>query len=50
MEELLSMDPFSLVHPDDREEVYRRYIEREAGIRGQEAYSFRIVRKDGIVR
>ncbi|MDI9643159.1 MAG: PAS domain S-box protein, partial [Archaeoglobales archaeon] len=50
MEELLSMDPFSLVHPEDREEVYRRYIEREAGIRGQETYSFRIIRKDRAIR
>ncbi|MEM2726759.1 MAG: PAS domain S-box protein [Archaeoglobaceae archaeon] len=44
-EELLNMNPFDLVHPDDREMVFRRYFEREQGLRDVETYSFRIIGK-----
>lgn len=44
-EELMSMNPFDLVHPEDREMVLRRYLEREQGLRGVETYSFRIIGK-----
>ncbi|MCS7143417.1 MAG: PAS domain S-box protein [Archaeoglobaceae archaeon] len=44
-EELLNMNPFDLVHPEDREMVFRRYFEREQGLRDVESYSFRIVGK-----
>ncbi|MEM2801498.1 MAG: PAS domain-containing sensor histidine kinase [Archaeoglobaceae archaeon] len=41
---------FFMVHPEDKNEVYSRYLEREEGKRDIETYSFRIVRKDGEVR
>lgn len=44
-EELLNMNPFDLVHPEDREIVFRRYFEREQGLRDVETYSFRIIGK-----
>lgn len=50
-EEIVGRDPFFLIHPDDRGLVYRRYIEREKGLRDtMETYSWRIIRKDGEVR
>uniref|UniRef100_A0A7J2TKN6 histidine kinase n=1 Tax=Archaeoglobus fulgidus TaxID=2234 RepID=A0A7J2TKN6_ARCFL len=45
-DELLSMDPLQLVHPDDREMVGKRLRERLLGLRETETYSFRIVTKD----
>lgn len=44
-EELFEMNPFDLVHPNDREMVFRRYFEREHGLRDAETYSFRVVGK-----
>ncbi len=50
-EEILGRDPFFLIHPEDRDLVYRRYVEREKGIRDTiETYSWRIITKDGKVR
>ncbi|MEM2727321.1 MAG: PAS domain-containing sensor histidine kinase [Archaeoglobaceae archaeon] len=47
-EELMKMDPFQIIHPEDRGRVYQNYIEREAGIRVLEEPNFwRIKRKDG---
>ncbi len=45
VEELMKTDPFEIVHPADRELVRKRYMEREAGIRDSEMYTWRIVRK-----
>lgn len=45
VEELMKADPFEILHPADRELVRRRYMEREAGIRTSESYSWRIIRK-----
>lgn len=50
-EEIVGRDPFFLIHPEDRELVYRRYVEREKGIRDtMETYSWRIITKNGEVR
>ncbi|WP_290724075.1 PAS domain S-box protein [Archaeoglobus sp.] len=50
-EEIVGRNPFFLIHPDDRGIVYKRYVEREKGLRDIiETYSWRIVRKDGEVR
>ena len=50
-EEILGKNPFFLIHPDDRDVVYRRYVEREKGLReATETYSWRIIRKDGEIR
>jgi PAS domain S-box-containing protein len=46
-EELLSMDPFQLIHPDFRDEVIRKYTVREKGLRGTEVYSWKIITKNG---
>ncbi len=49
-EELFQMNPFDIVHPDDREMVLNNYLRR---IRGEEVrvpYSFRIVAKDGSIK
>ncbi|MEM2726940.1 MAG: PAS domain-containing sensor histidine kinase [Archaeoglobaceae archaeon] len=46
-EELCVIDPFKLVHPEDREEVYRKYLLRVNGLRDNEIYSFRVLAKDG---
>ncbi len=48
--EVVGKSPFFLIHPEDREEVYTRYIEREAGRRDVDVYSWRIITKDGKVR
>lgn len=45
VEELMKTDPFEIVHPADREVVKRRYMEREAGLRDLETYSWRVLRK-----
>jgi PAS domain S-box-containing protein len=47
-EELFQMNPFDLVHPADREMVFRRYFEREQGLRNPETYSFRVLGKDRV--
>ncbi len=49
-EELIGQSPLILIHPEDRETVYRKYVEREKGKRRIETYSLRVVRKDGKVR
>ncbi len=49
-EEIVGKSPFFLVHPEDREAVYRRYVEREKGLRETETYSWRIITKSGEVR
>ena len=46
-EELLGKNAFELVHPDDREVVLKRYLEREAGLRDVDTYTFRVVTKNG---
>ncbi len=50
-DEIIGKSPFFLIHPDDREMVYRRYVERESGRRKtMETYSWRIITKSGEVR
>ena len=50
-EEIVGRNPFFLIHPEDRGLVYRRYVEREKGLRDiMETYSWRVIRKDGEVR
>ena len=50
-EEIVGRSPFFLIHPEDRDLVYRRYVEREKGIRDtMETYSWRIITKNGEVR
>jgi len=50
-EEIVGKSPFFLIHPEDRETVYRRYVERESGLRNSiETYSWRIITKSGEVR
>lgn len=49
-EEIVGKNPFFLIHPEDREVVYRRYVEREKGLRETETYSWRIITKSGDVR
>jgi PAS domain S-box-containing protein len=50
-EEMLGMDPFQIIHPEDRERIYTNYLQREKGIRTEEAHnSWRIVRKNGKIR
>lgn len=50
-EELLKMDPFQLLHPEDREKVYKAYLNRESGKRvGEKTATWRIVTKDGKTR
>ncbi len=50
-DEIIGKSPFFLIHPEDREMVYRRYIERESGRRKtMETYSWRIITKKGEVR
>lgn len=48
LEELMSRNAFEFVHPEDRELVYRRNIERQAGLRGLEEYDFRVLTKPGV--
>ncbi len=50
-EEIVGKNPFFIIHPEDRETVYKRYIERERGQRRAiETYSWRIITKSGEVR
>ncbi len=49
-EEALNLNPFDFIHPDDKEEVLRRYLEREKGQRKTETYSWRIIKRDGEIR
>nr|WP_269140562.1 PAS domain S-box protein [Archaeoglobus neptunius] len=49
-EELLGKNPFSIIHPADRDTVYTRFLERVTGKRRLETYSWRIVTKDGKVK
>ncbi len=49
-EELMKINPFDFVYPEDRDLVYRRYVEREKGLRGTETYSWRIITKEGDIR
>lgn len=37
----------SLIHPEDREEVLKKYMEVEHGLRNSEELSFRVVTKEG---
>jgi PAS domain S-box-containing protein len=49
-EELLAMDFFDLVHPDDRAEVQKNAERRARGEQVPDIYELRVVRKDGAVR
>ncbi|MBO8180103.1 MAG: PAS domain S-box protein [Archaeoglobus sp.] len=49
-EEVLGGDPFFIIHSEDREEVYTKYIERETGRRDVDTYSWRITTKNGELR
>ncbi|MDK2795160.1 MAG: hypothetical protein PWQ58_359 [Archaeoglobaceae archaeon] len=48
LEELMSRNAFEFVHPEDRDLVYRRNMERQAGLRGTEEYDFRVLTKHGV--
>ncbi|MEO6119773.1 MAG: PAS domain S-box protein, partial [Terriglobales bacterium] len=45
--ELMKMNPFDIVHPDDRALVLERGRARQSGARVPERYEYRILRKDG---
>lgn len=47
LEELYRMNPFDLVHPDDREQIVENYVRRLAGEFVEIPYRFRLVTKDG---
>lgn len=47
---LLGKNPFFIIHPQDRDRVYTRYLERIDGKREAEAYSWRIITKDGEIK
>ncbi len=50
-EEVYELDPIEvIIHPEHREEVRRRYLERERGKRDVETYSWKIITKNGEVR
>lgn len=49
-EELFKMNPFDLVHPDDREMVIGNYLRRIRGENVEVPYRFRIVTKFGEVK
>lgn len=49
-EEILNKDPFSIVHPADREIVRKKYLKRVLESSPTETYSWRVIRKDGKVR
>ncbi|MGA3086890.1 MAG: PAS domain S-box protein, partial [Thermodesulfobacteriota bacterium] len=49
--EVLTSKPFiEFIHPDDREMVMERNIKRMRGEEAPPIYSFRVVRRDGVVR
>jgi len=50
VEELLKLDGFDLIHPDDREMVRSIHSQRLSGGDAAESYSFRILHKQGITR
>jgi PAS domain S-box-containing protein len=53
VEELTSMsseEAANIIHPDDRDMVIQRGIERQAGKEIEPSYTIRIVRKDGTIR
>ncbi|MEM2425895.1 MAG: PAS domain S-box protein [Archaeoglobaceae archaeon] len=45
-EELKNLNPFEIVHPEDRSVVYQKYVSRINRIKEDETYSFRIITKD----
>lgn len=49
-EELENLNPFEIVHPEDRAMVYEKYILRVGGFQGEETYSFRIMTKSGEIK
>ncbi len=49
-EEILNKDPFSIVHPADREIVRKKYLRRMLESSPTETYSWRVITKDGKVR
>jgi PAS domain S-box-containing protein len=53
IQEIYALSPeqiWSLVHPEDREQVRQSLMQRLSGTLGQVRYAFRIVRKDGDFR
>ncbi|HUS19424.1 MAG TPA: PAS domain S-box protein [Terriglobales bacterium] len=50
VDELLQLNPFDIVHPDDRAFVLERGRSRVSGQAAPERYEYRILRKDGSVR
>ncbi len=49
-EEMLKMNFWEIIHPDYREMIKQRGLQRQAGKKMPERYEFKIVRKDGKVR
>lgn len=49
-EEILRVDPFDLIHPDDRAMVRRRAVRRMKGLSPPDDYEFRILTADGGTR
>ncbi len=49
-QELLTLSFLDAVHPDDRERVIRYHQERIQGKRLDEAYTFRVITKDGQIK
>lgn len=47
LEELYRMNPFDLVHPDDREQIVENYVRRLAGEFVEVPHRFRLITKDG---
>ena len=50
MEELFEMNPFDLVHPEDRERIISNYVRRLRGEDVEVPYRFRIITKYGEVK
>ena len=49
LEELADMDVFTLIHPDEREGIIDRYRRRQLGEKLPQAYSLRVIKKDGSI-
>ena len=49
-DEILRMNPFDLVHPDDRDLVHGRAMQRMKGLSPPDDYEFRILAADGGIR
>lgn len=49
-EELFNMNLFDLIHPEDREIVFKKYLEIEQGLKDVEMHDFRIIGKNRIGR